>query len=99
MSDYAILIPYNGTISTGGDSLTDDLNHFYTVSSKHRKIVEIGLTAIIVWRYRVDMHVDCIGAPHDTGCWVSSCLVCADHWFPLKDSLLSLFSAVVVCRG
>jgi hypothetical protein len=27
----AVLIPYNGTIPTGGDSLHDDLNVYYEV--------------------------------------------------------------------
>ena len=31
--NYTILVPYNGTIATGGNSLTDDLNIFYTVSA------------------------------------------------------------------
>ena len=31
--NYTILVPYNGTIATGGDSLTQDLNIFYTVSA------------------------------------------------------------------
>ena len=30
--NYTILVPYNGTIATGGDSLTDNLNIFYEVS-------------------------------------------------------------------
>jgi hypothetical protein len=29
--DYVPLVPYNGTIATGGNSLTDDLNLFYNV--------------------------------------------------------------------
>ena len=29
--NYTILVPYNGTVPTGGDSLTEDLNLFYTV--------------------------------------------------------------------
>ncbi len=27
--DYVPLVPYNGTIATGGDSLTQDLNVYY----------------------------------------------------------------------
>lgn len=30
--NYAVLDPYNGTIETGGNSLTQDLNVFYEVS-------------------------------------------------------------------
>ena len=30
--NYTILVPYNGSIPTGGDSLNDNLNIFYTVS-------------------------------------------------------------------
>lgn len=33
--NYTILVPYNGTIATGGDSLTDNLNIFYTVSTAY----------------------------------------------------------------
>ena len=29
--NYTILVPYNGTEATGGDSLTSDLNIFYQV--------------------------------------------------------------------
>lgn len=29
--NYTVLIPYNGTIPTGGNSLTQDLNVFYNV--------------------------------------------------------------------
>lgn len=31
--NYTVLIPYNGTVATGGDSLQDNLNVFYNVSS------------------------------------------------------------------
>ena len=34
--NYTVLDPYDGTVSTGGDSLTEDLNRFYTVSSRLR---------------------------------------------------------------
>jgi hypothetical protein len=30
--NYTIKVPYNGSIATGGDSLTADLNIFYDVS-------------------------------------------------------------------
>ncbi len=30
--NYTVLVPYNGTIATGGDSLTDNLNIWYEVS-------------------------------------------------------------------
>ena len=30
--NYTILVPYNESIPTGGDSLTSDLNIYYTVS-------------------------------------------------------------------
>jgi ammonium transporter, Amt family len=29
--NYTIKVPYNGTVATGGDSLTGDLNVFYDV--------------------------------------------------------------------
>ena len=29
--NYTVHVPYNGTIATGGDSLTQDLNVFYEV--------------------------------------------------------------------
>ena len=29
--NYTILVPYNGSIATGGDSLNGNLNVFYTV--------------------------------------------------------------------
>ena len=32
--NYTLLVPYNGSIETGGDSLTGDLNIFYNVSVK-----------------------------------------------------------------
>lgn len=31
---YVLKVPYNGTIATGGDSLKDDLNIWYEVSSR-----------------------------------------------------------------
>jgi hypothetical protein len=31
MLNYTEQVPYNGTIATGGDSLTQDLNVFYNV--------------------------------------------------------------------
>ena len=34
--NYTILDPYDGTIATGGDSLTDHLNRFYTVCFRLR---------------------------------------------------------------
>jgi hypothetical protein len=33
--NFVPLVPYNGTIATGGDSLTDDLNVFYNVRTAH----------------------------------------------------------------
>lgn len=30
--NYTVLVPYNGTEATGGDSLTMDLNVYYQVS-------------------------------------------------------------------
>ena len=30
--DYTPLVPYNGTIATGGDSVGNDVNVFYQVS-------------------------------------------------------------------
>ena len=30
--NYTVLVPYNGTIPTGGDSLNDNVNVFYEVS-------------------------------------------------------------------
>lgn len=34
--DYVPLVPYNGTIATGGDSLTEDLNIYYNVRFAER---------------------------------------------------------------
>ena len=31
--NYVVKVPYNGTIATGGDSLTENLNIWYEVSS------------------------------------------------------------------
>jgi Amt family ammonium transporter len=31
--NYTVLVPYNETIATGGDSLAGDLNIYYQVSS------------------------------------------------------------------
>lgn len=31
--DYIVLLPYNGTEATGGDSMKVDLNIYYNVSS------------------------------------------------------------------
>lgn len=33
MAEYPVA--YNGTIATGGDSLTEDLNIYYSVSQPH----------------------------------------------------------------
>lgn len=30
--NYTVLVPYNGSIATGGDSLKDNVNVFYEVS-------------------------------------------------------------------
>lgn len=35
--NYTILIPYNASIPTGGDSLVDNLNLYYTVGAPSRK--------------------------------------------------------------
>lgn len=35
--NYTILIPYNASIPTGGDSLADNLNLYYTVGAPSRK--------------------------------------------------------------
>lgn len=35
--NYTILIPYNASIPTGGDSLADNLNLYYTVGAPLRK--------------------------------------------------------------
>ena len=32
--NYTVLVPYNGSIATGGDSLADNLNVFYEVSNR-----------------------------------------------------------------
>lgn len=33
--NYTILVPYNNSIATGGDSLTENVNVFYTVRSEN----------------------------------------------------------------
>lgn len=73
--NYTLLVPYNGSISTGGNSLTDNLNLFYTVSDPTllSRFQKCRLNAIwAVWRYRVDRHLGCVGLAHDSGCWVGT---------------------------
>jgi hypothetical protein len=67
------IVTYNGTNAAGGDSLTEDLNLFYTVSwtACADLILAIVLTKIhLVWRYRMDDHGDCFGLAHDSRCRV-----------------------------
>lgn len=42
-TDYVPLVPYNGTIPTGGDSLTNNLNVFYEVSRSSWTCIDAGL--------------------------------------------------------
>ena len=82
--NYTILIPYNASIPTGGDSLHDNLNLYYTVSfSTHPNAHGTGLIlCITVWRSRLVNDFDCVGAAHDTRCWVN--LPCS---FSARDGL------------
>lgn len=46
--NYTTLIPYNGTVATGGDSLTQNLNVFYEVCLSERQSCRLTLKVIIL---------------------------------------------------
>jgi hypothetical protein len=73
MSAYPV--EYNGTIATGGDSLTEDLNMFYSVrsyySAYHTQPVELSTNNDnVVWRYRMGNHLISPCAAYDSWSWV-----------------------------
>jgi len=39
--NYTVLMPYNGTTATGGDSLVEDLNVFYNVCWPFLSLIEL----------------------------------------------------------
>lgn len=79
--NYTILIPYNASIPTGGDSLVDNLNLYYTVGSPS-PIEKMTLLPIecfeltgdgferTVWRPGMDHDLFRIGPSYDSRCWV-----------------------------
>ncbi|QKX55979.1 uncharacterized protein TRUGW13939_03078 [Talaromyces rugulosus] len=46
--DYVLLVPYNGTIATGGNSLTDDLNLFYNAGDIAWVITSSALVLLMI---------------------------------------------------
>ena len=42
--NYTVLIPYNGTTDTGGNSLEQDLNVFYNVCGLLSRLDAVGAT-------------------------------------------------------
>ena len=46
--DYVPLVPYNGTIATGGDSLTEDLNVFYESGDIAWMITSTALVLLMI---------------------------------------------------
>ena len=69
--NYTVLIPYNGTVATGGDSLTDNLNVFYEVLFSAVSIVSFSSQAILARRSRMDSDLVGPGPFDDSRRWVS----------------------------
>ena len=70
--NYTTLIPYNETISTGGNSLVQDLNVHYQVCLFSACLMSPPSDVVILGRrYRVDAHVYRSRLTHDSWCWVS----------------------------
>lgn len=46
--NYTVLIPYTGTDATGGDSLTEDLNVFYTSGDIAWMITSTALVLLMI---------------------------------------------------
>lgn len=69
-------IPYNGTIATGGNSLTQNLNVFYEVCLSEPQFCRLMLKVIMltlvtaVWRHCLDDDGNSTGTSHDSGCRV-----------------------------
>ena len=76
--NYTILVPYNASIPTGGDSLHDNLNLYYTVcdgvGTLTRKRISL-ITLSAVGRSRMDYDFRGFGASDDPRCWVRNLLV------------------------
>lgn len=79
--NYTILIPYNASIPTGGDSLADNLNLYYTVGLfPYREndpccplsAFELTVDGFerTVWRPGMDHDLFRIGPSYDSRCWV-----------------------------
>lgn len=72
--NYTALVPvtYNGSTPTGGDSLVENLNVHYQVGASTLGMMETTrlISLLAVRRYRVDAHIDCAGAAHDSWCGV-----------------------------
>ena len=73
--NYTTLIPYNGTIPTGGDSLTQNLNVFYEVRLPNPPLYPMGKVTMLtlvtaVWRHCLDDHSNGTCASDDSGCRV-----------------------------
>jgi hypothetical protein len=51
--DYIVKVPYNGTIATGGDSLTENLNIWYEVrclppsANRHLSFCAIAVAVVL----------------------------------------------------
>lgn len=77
--NYTILIPYNASIPTGGDSLADDLNLYYTVGPPLTEKMTLPIECFELtgdgfertdWRPGMDHDLFRIGPPYDSRCWV-----------------------------
>lgn len=71
--NYTVHVPYNESVPTGGDSLTQDLNVHYEVSCNappHWRTKSIANGMNLVGRYRLDDRSHCARVAHDSWCWV-----------------------------
>lgn len=68
--NYTSLVPYNETLPTGGNSLTQDLNVHYEVWKTSSLFKKNRLTVPLGWRYRMDAHVHSPRLADDSWSWV-----------------------------
>lgn len=87
--NYTILIPYNASIPTGGDSLADNLNLYYTVGHPPIEKMTLPIDCFELtgdgfertdWRPRMGHDLYRIGPSYDSRCWVRDIAKAFPFW-------------------
>lgn len=61
-----MVVAYNGTTDTGGNSMSQDLNVFYEVNHDNPvAVADNMLICCVVWKHSVGGYVHCPGTAHD----------------------------------